>query len=249
MKGISIQAAFFLAIFPVVGSLRALADGGAFPAPELTKILSENVFVPQGFDDNDNVQLIVHGQLINTCYKAAPPLVEVDRARHLITVSAQSYVYSGCWCLEVLAPITQTVDLGLLPAGKYRVVESDLSGRLIHDVSLPVAVSASAAPDDLLYAPVKQARLESSTTNSKKTLVLSGAFSSSCLEMQEVKVLSRTPHILEVLPIAAYKAGSDCKPKTRPFEVRVNLPSVEPGDTLVYVRSLNGQAISLVEPF
>jgi hypothetical protein len=126
------------------------------------------------------------------------------------------------------------------------VVEYNTVGRLIHDVTLPVEVSITAAPDDYLYAPVKHARIDQVAP---RTLILSGTFSSDCMEMQEVKVIHRAPNIVEVLPIAAYKTGSSCQPAATPFEVKVQLPTTEPGDTLIYVRSLNGQAISLVETF
>lgn len=258
MKNVGTQMIFLASTLGMIASTGAWADGsglpspangGPFPAPELVKIPADDLFAPPGFDDNDNVQVVVHGQLINTCYKVAPPTVNVDRAHHLITVSAQAYVYPGCWCLQVLVPFTQTIDLGILPAGHYQVVEYNKAGTLIHQASLPVSVAITSNPDDALYAPVKNAKVDLGAPGSAKTLVLGGTFSSDCMELQEVKVLHRLPNIIEVLPIAAYKTGSECKPSPQPFEARVTLPETVPGDTLIYVRSLNGQALSIVEPF
>jgi len=258
MKKFLMQTMALTAVLGGVASMGARADGsgapapangGPFPAPELVKNPSDEIFAPPGFDDNDNVQVVLQSQLINTCYKVAQPEVNVDRANHLITVASQAYVYESSWCLQVLIPVTQTVDLGILPAGHYRVVEYNTVGRLVHDVSLPVEVSITAAADDFLYAPVKNAKINLGAAGSPKTLVLSGTFSSDCLEMQEVKLLHRIPNVIEVLPVAAYKTGTTCKPNPKPFEVSVTLPAVEPGETLVYVRSLNGQSISEVVPF
>jgi hypothetical protein len=230
-------------------SQSAWANGELINLPELVKVSSEEIFAPPGFDDNDNAQIVVHGELLNTCFKAAPPLVNVDAANHLITVTPQAYSYSGCWCLDVLVPFTQTVDLGLLRAGQYKVMEMNAQGKRVHDVLLPVEVARSASPDDALYAPVKQAKVELGAPGTQNTLVLSGSFSSDCMEMQEVKTFHRTANIVEVLPIAAYKAGTSCTPNPKPFEVRVKLPAVAPGNTLLYVRSLNGQAVTDVELF
>src|SRR5262249_16254890 len=98
---------------------------------------------------------------------------------------------------------------------------------------------------DFLYAPVKHIKLD--TIGATKSVVLSGNFASDCMEMQEVKVLHRVPNVLELLPVAAYKTGAICQLNPRPFEVRVNLPEVEPGQTLIPVRSLNGQSVNDVE--
>ena len=236
-------ATAFIGLLGATVSPAAMAAPG-LPLPQLVPIPSEQVFAPPGFDDNDNVQIVIHGELINTCYKAAHAHVTVDRDKKLITVVPQAYVYDGEWCLSVLVPFTDTVDLGILPAGQYHVVEYT-QGRMVHDVILPIAQAKTASPDDYLYAPVKNAILK--TGASGQELVLSGTFASDCMELQDVKVLYRTPHIIEVLPIASYKTGTTCDQNPRPFETDVKLPAVDPGETLIYVRSLNGQAINVVE--
>jgi hypothetical protein len=221
----------------------------SFPAPKLVNNPSDDIFAPPGFDENDNTQIVAYSQLINTCYKAAPPDVEIDKGTKQIRVSTRAYVYAGCWCLQVILPVVQTIDLGPLPAGDYQVVELDGTGRPLRHLPMRIAESRTPAPDEFLYAPVKQARLDLGAAGSAKTLILSGTFSSSCMEMQEIKVLHRAPNIVEVLPIAAYKTGSTCDPVQTPFEVKVALPAPDAGNNLIYVRSLNGQAISIVEPF
>jgi hypothetical protein len=222
----------------------ALADG-SFPAPELIPMASDALFAPPGFDSNDTAQIVVHGILPNTCYKAAAPEFTVDKDQKTITVTPQAYTYSGCWCAPVTSTFTRTLDLGILPVGDYRVLERDTLGKVRSETSLPVAPAVTSAADDFLYAPVATAVVR--RTGADNELVMSGSFSADCMEIQDVKVMNRRPHIIEVLPMAAYKTGSTCKTAAQPFEVRAKLPAVEPGNTLVYIRSLNGQSISLVE--
>jgi hypothetical protein len=169
----------------------------------------------------------------------------VDTERKVITVTAQAYSYYGCWCAPVVSTFTRTIDLGMLPIGEYRVLEKDAMGRIRQETQLPIAPSPSSAADDYLYAPVISARVEHSAQGNE--LVLNGRLSSDCLELQEIKIMNRRPHIIEVLPMAAYKTGSQCRSAERPFEVRAKLPTMEPGNTLIHVRALNGQAINLVE--
>jgi hypothetical protein len=83
--------------------------------------------------------------------------------------------------------------------------------------------------------------------DSKYTLILSGTMNGDCLEFQNTQVLHRADHIIEVLPITSYKQGTVCQNKPAPFELKVELPQIEPGNTLIHVRSLNGQAINTVE--
>ena len=213
--------------------------------PELVSVASDDIFAPPGFDDNDNAQLVVHGQLINTCFKAAAPQVTVDKEKKLIVVQPQAYFYSGCWCLSMMVPFTQAIDLGVLPAGKYRVVEYDKKGGVRQESAITIAQQKTSAPDDLLYAAVKSARVE--LVGSTSTLILNGTLNDDCLEIQDTRVLHRTEHVIEVLPVTAYKQGTTCQSKPRPFELKVALPEMEPGNSLIHIRSLNGQAINTVE--
>src|SRR4051794_25152 len=93
-----------LALFAFCLSGSAWAED-SFPAPKLVNNPSDEIFAPPGFDENDNAQIVAYGQLINTCYKAAPPDVEVDKGRKQIRVTTRAYLYEGCWCLQVIIPV------------------------------------------------------------------------------------------------------------------------------------------------
>jgi hypothetical protein len=76
--------------------------------------------------------------------------------------------------------------------------------------------------------------------------MLRGEFNSDCMHLQEVKVLYRAENIIEVLPIATMDEGQNCHTASIPFQSQVNIQSPWKGRTLIFVRSLNGQAISKV---
>jgi hypothetical protein len=40
-----------------------------------------------------------------------------------------------------------------------------------------------------------------------------------------------------------------CTPRNRPFEERIQLSGLQPGDNLIHIRSMNGNSINLVEEF
>lgn len=218
------------------------------PMPELVGVRSDQIFAPPGFDANDVAQIVVHGMYPNTCYRAAAPQVVIDRELKTITVAPLAYLRTGCWCAPVRVAFTQPIELGMLNPGKYRVVEFDGQGKVVHENSLSISASDSVAADDFLYAPVKNVQVVQ--VGAEPELLLSGTFTSDCMELQEIKTLQRTANVIEVLPITSYKTGTSCNNSIpRPFEVRVKLPATEPGQTLFHVRLLNGQAINLVETF
>lgn len=218
------------------------------PMPELVGVQSDQIFAPPGFDTNDVAQIVVHGMYPNTCYRAAAPEVAIDRVLKAITVAPQAYLRTSCWCAPVRVAFTQPIELGMLPPGKYRVIEFDGQGKVLHETSLSISTSDTTASDDFLYAPVKNVQVIQ--VGADRELLLSGTFTSDCMEIQEVKTLHRTANVIEVLPITSYKTGTTCNNSSqRPFEVRVKLPATEPGQTLFHVRLLNGQAINLVETF
>jgi hypothetical protein len=224
----------------------AIADTIVQP-PKLITVRMENVFAPPGFDNNDNAQIVIHGQLPSTCYKTVKPSYRVDHASRRIFVSALAYYYTGCFCLDVVTPYTHTVDLGVLAAGNYQVLEVDANGRSIARGNLPIAIARTPEPDQYLYAPVKAAMVEK---NGAQTLLhIKGVFPSDCLELQQVATLHRAPRIIEVLPLAYQKPGVQCVRRNRTFDARVALPATEAGDSLIHIRSMNGDSLNLVEEF
>jgi hypothetical protein len=251
MKSILTQAAACGAVLllVVVASSGADADtaldGGSFPPPELVQISSQGLYAPPMFDDNEPVEVVVHGALAGTCYKIAQPKVSISRADRLITIVPQAFRYTSRRCLDMSVSFTQSIDLGLLSQGHYRVLEYGPGGKPAHETSFSVEPSISDAPDDFLYAPVTGVRADFSQT--PPAMILTGEFSSNCMELQETRVLHRAAHVIEVLPVAAYKGGSSCHDDPRSFKVRVNLPPIEPGTTLIHVRSLSGAALDDIE--
>ncbi len=240
-KTLALSKTLFVVV-SLLGIASLVQASTPLPKPQRVAIHSKHFFMPPGFDDNDNAQLILHGMLPNTCYKAAQAKVEIDETQKRIVITPQAFFYPGCWCLQVLVPFTQTVDLGVLQLGDYTVVELDERGTGLTRGVLPVAPARSGAPDDFLYAPIKAARFD----RTAQTLILSGQLSS-CMRLKEVKVLARVPNLIEVLPIVEEDGSGNCSGASKDFEQGVSLPALETGTTLIHIRSLNGQSINLIE--
>jgi hypothetical protein len=214
--------------------------------PALVKVAPDHVYAPMGFDDNDNAQIVLDGELSDTCYKLGPTEFVVNPSNHTIVLKQQSYYYPGAWCDPVHIPYVQTVNLGILPAGKYQILVEQPNGSFLSHAELPVALSTSLNPDDFLYAPVSNTFLKPTLTESlSHELVLSGIFSTSCMHFKDVKLHVRSNQVIEVMPIVEMTKGA-CAQMTLPFEKTVSLENVPHGRYLLHIRVLNGQSINRV---
>jgi hypothetical protein len=245
-----IQTQKFFSMSVVLGS--ALLGMSAFAdlpglQPDLVTADVDHVFVPSGFDDNDNSQIVITGTLPSTCFKTGPAEYVVDKVTKTVTVKAQSYYYQSDWCLFVVVPYMQALDLGPIRAGGYKVMVENKTGNLGELSEFSVAQSTNPGPDDYLYAPVNEARVDA-LGEGKVSVQLVGAFPNTCLELDEVKVFQNTANVIEILPTAKMKrAGAiGCAAKMVPFSKTISIDSKWKGSSLIHVRSLNGQAINNV---
>lgn len=197
----------------------------------------DTIYVPHGFDSNDQVQFVVEGTYRDTCSKPAGTRFTVNPSSKVIQVSAHEYRYAGP-CLDVLVQHDEVVNLGIVPAGNYQIVMSEGSslGRL------DVKFATKSLPDDYLYAPISQAYLKK--TNGKLSLTLSGVFTNSCMKIQKV-ISSVKNNVIAVQPLATPpKSSEQCNQGRFPFEHSTYIEAPKSGRYLLHVRSLNGKAIN-----
>lgn len=217
----------------------------------LVNTLPNRVFIPPGFDDNDNAQVVLKGNYPNTCFKTAPATAQVDRVAKKIVIQNQAYYNQSCWCLFVLVPYVQSVDIGILEAGSYSLFLEDKQKNLHPAGTLPVAIGTGPGQDDFLYAPIEDAFVNPTTSGapSPRTLTLTGTFTSDCMSIKEVRTFYRAQNVIEVLPMLDIKSGVACKDTSVPFQRVVKLNVPWSGSTLIHVRSMNGKAINKVVEF
>jgi hypothetical protein len=220
---------------------QARADDPHYPHP--IDLLPEHTFAPPGFDDNDNAQVILEGRYISSCFRNGVPEATVDYAKHQIYVRTRTLYYQSSWCVRVFVPYTVEVNLGVLPAGVYGVNVMDTQGQWHPAARLPIAAARSPSPDDFLYAPVTDASIEDGDV-----LHLRGRYTNDCMSIDDATLLYRAQNIIEVLPKMKL-AQRGCRDVMVPFETTVKLNSPYRGKTLIYIRTMNGQAVNRLADF
>ena len=209
-------------------------------APKTVEAALTKAYIPMGFDDNDRVQIAVAGTFKNTCYKVGPHALIVDAENKTITVQQQAYLYGGV-CLQMFVPFSEIIDVGIVPSGDYKVLDSKSGATL---ANLKVDRGNNPGPDDFLYAPVTDAYIVNGGENQKHILALAGSFGDRCSDFQDITVHVKDD-VIVVQPIVTRAADVSCAPEKVRFLKTIELDSnIAHGMYMLHVRSLNGQAIN-----
>lgn len=207
--------------------------------PVETLIPVDHIYVPKGFDSNDNSEIILSGHLPNLCHKAPKTIIQKDGNKIMITVTALKYHNTNPFCAEVLVPFVEPVSLGVLDKGMYDIV---VNGKSIFRKEANILINESTSPavDDHVYANIDNVQREEGT----RVVKLNGYNPSECLQFDEVKVVDNDKDVYAVLPIMK-KVSDFCPMKLTPFSVEVEVPkNLKEDKVLLHVRSMDGKSVN-----
>lgn len=249
--------AFSALLVAILGPMSANGRERRTPAPgaETIELPIAAVLVPErGYDDNDpSVKLVIHGTRPNACYSIGETRADFSEDGRTIEVRQFANKMSDTLCssqqelpphLAMLGPFNVEVDLKSLAAGTYEIrYRSQLHKQRFESRRLEVASApADRDIDNYPYALVSSASVPSVVPRgSSLQLTLQGALTSSCTDLEQVKV-SPVGNTLVVLPLLKVRKGVICMQVMRPFQRTIDLGErKESGLTLVHVRSVNGE--------
>jgi hypothetical protein len=226
----------------------------AFTAPTVAHaalkeivLAPEDVFIPDGFDNNDRAEIVLHGYFSNTCYRASHATAQINGDK--IVLKNMAYYEDDAPCMEMMIPWTTSVSVGVLKAGSYHVFVHQDATALKAVGSLPVAVATTKSIDEHLYAYVKGVTVKQ-TGSRADSITITGSFSTTCLYIKDVIIEQTKADVISVLPLLAVDANKVCANVfiAIPFKktVKINRQLTQKS-TLFHVRSLNGQALNDVE--
>lgn len=226
---------YALAIFTLVGTASQMTYANPLKVPAYF----QTIYVPEGYDSNDHIQIVGEGKFSNSCFRQAETRVRIDEAQQKIFLGPVAYSYPGI-CLMVILPYQKTIDVGILKPGTWEVVQ-DTNKKVVSEIKVLQAKTESA--DDYLYAPVSQAFFYQSATSGH--VMLTGTFSNSCLRLEEIKITVKN-NVVVVQPIAVMKERSNCQNGQFPFAQNTSTNIIPVGRYLLHVRSLNGNAVNSI---
>ena len=203
----------------------------------------DHLFIPSGFDNNDNVEVVVTGKFPNPCYSTNKVDVHViDETIKINVTSLAKKFQSLRTCDDLKIPFSETVAVGSLQAGSYRIVVNENSPYEIKD-KMEIAVSSSNSVDENIYAQIDYVDL-GFTGGLSGDVTLVGSNISSCLSFDKVEFIHNNKDTFSIMPIMK-KNGMDCPEVKSRLEIpiKINPEILEGKKVLLFVRSMEGKSV------
>ncbi|MFY7992365.1 MAG: hypothetical protein ACOVP4_03655 [Bacteriovoracaceae bacterium] len=196
-----------------------------------------HLFIPTGFDNNDNVEVFVSGEFPNSCYSRNK--VEVNVQEETIKINVTALVNSESEkCEDYKVSYLEDVTIGNLQAGDYKVIVNDkISEKLV------VAETRSTSVDDYIYGEVDYVELGfTGGLNGEVALV---GRTADCIVLDRVVTIDNGKDTLSVLPIMKIASNSCAKQKVQ-FNIPVNFDQTKfKGEKiLLYVKTMDGKSVT-----
>ena len=224
----------------LLSALFLLFSVGVFAsAPALTYISINNLYIPKGFDSNDNIELILSGSLPNLCFKQPQSKFKIVDKKIFVEVKAYHFESEDPFCPEVLVSFMEPLKVGLLESGNYEVVVNEGTEHEFIS-SLNVDEASNETSDNFIYANVDSIEKK----DFSREIILKGVNPSSCFQLDQIIVLDNGVDTYIVLPTLK-KVQENCEPNPVRFSYKVTLPHVLDIQTvLIHVRSMNGNSVN-----
>lgn len=251
LLGLNIQSVLVSGVVASAGMMGATLLAAS---PILVKAPVEKIFVPLGFDTNDNIEIFYHGHFPNSCYKVGPAKAVVDEAKKTISVQASAYYYAGSFCAQMLVPFDGSIKMGIMPQGEYSVVvDGDAQ---VTEAALQIKVANTQNPDDYLYAPVDSVRLVANQTEESDVKIkVEGSYPFmfvGCMVLRDVKTSLTPGNVLVVQPIAELVDGPECLAQADDKKFSYTKPlgfTPKKEEYLIHARSTSGSSVNKIVDF
>ncbi len=223
-------------LLPLTFSAMANATG---PGVKISPV--DHLYIPTGFDNNDNVEILVSGKFPNTCYSRNKVEVTVKEAKININITALVKADKSL-CEEMEISYLENVTVGSLQAGQYQVTVNEV----LND-SIMIAEANSSSVDDHLYAMVDYVDL-GFTGGLTGDAFLVGR-SPDCVELDRVETISNKKDTYSILPIMK-KVSQNCSQQKTHFTIPIRFdPRLSSQDKiLLFVKTMDGKSVhALIE--
>ncbi len=197
----------------------------------------DHIYVPHGFDSNDNTEVVIEGYLPNLCYRSPRASVQVVGNEIKIKMTSLRAPDSSA-CAEMVVPYVRPVSVGTLPAGDYKILVNEGEFDSIKS-NIQVAPSPSQAIDNFVYAYVDYLEVDESGR-----VFLNGHNPSDCFVLDRVEFYDNKKDTYSVLPIMKQIADI-CPQRIMPFRYEIQVPDYLKSDkVLLHTRSMNGMSVN-----
>ncbi len=221
----------------LVSSLQAMAFQPNQPIKVLPLV---DVFMPLGFDNNDNAEIVVSGYLPDLCHKSLKTDYRVVGNTIYLDVDSYYYFRPGTECAEIIVPFLEKIDVGILNAGDYKVVVNK-SASYTKSRNFRISRTNTVTVDSHIYANVEEIVPVEGTRKVK----LKGINRSDCVVLDRIEWVDDGHNTYSILPIMT-QVFKDCPSVEMPFEYEFEVPNkLITENILLHVRKMFGMSSNL----
>ena len=214
-----------------------------------------HVFVPsEGYDDNDNVEIVLDGILPNGCYAVSDYSATVDPVSKQIVPHLFVAHRTDSLCKDgnhlssaLLSPVPYTLEiaLGNLNLGEYNVIDYH-PGLPPEERKFQVAAATAVGVDDMPYAAVSSIWIPDTVRGDLNIDArLIGVLTSSCSSLSKL-IVKRLGDVFVVLPTLTFWDNLMCNISKLPFNRSISLGAPGEGRFLIHARSMSGHSVNRV---
>lgn len=243
ISGWSFVVFFTIALLAAASSLRA----------EEVQINIDRVMAPShGYDDNDDVRVVLSGVLDSPCLNLARTQIKRNPSAHTISIIQYAWARhdgackSGDW-IDAPAPYEIEVSLGRMSRGDY-VIQGLSQNEPVSSRSIHIAPASATTQDSLNYPIVDGMWVDDNGVlleGEDIKVTFFGKLTTECASIvAPIQVLIEN----DVMVILATQKMSNtkCAPSLRPFKTEINLGKLRAGHYLIHIRSRHGQVVQQV---
>lgn len=199
----------------------------------------DDVFVPDGFDSNDKAEVIITGEVPDTCHRYIRGVVTVVNNQITIEMMATKLSGSETNCISAVIPYMASISLGRLSEGDYTIVINAGAAEQ-RDAKISVRRPNTNSINNYTYANVMSVE-ELPGTNS---ILLKGVHPSSCMQLDRVEIITNEQNdTYSILPIIKAKMPI-CDQMMTPFSYVIAKPEAFHKKQLLHVRKIDGTAVN-----
>lgn len=199
-------------------------------------LISGKLYIPQGYDTNDLVEVTVQGSLPNSCYRS--PTYEVTKSGNTFKIKLFAYyIKESKGCKNFSIPYQETINLGLFPQGTYSI---ELIGQeLITKGNIKIKEAKSSLQDDFQYGNIMNVIEDEDS----RMVELVGTNPTNCLSFEKLEqeiqkdVIVLRPH---------FKEQGLCDNEPTEFSIKYEVPYLENNGrgVLLHVRVMGGRSFN-----
>jgi len=207
----------------------------------------EKIFIPDGYDTNDVVEIVLKGYFLDACHTLEKPEVLIDHVNKKISITPRSYRQQQELCIQMISPFTQVINLGRLPVGGYRI---GITSQPALEDMLNVYSSGTQNTDNYLYAPVEYAEIKKEDASSI-SVTLHGRYpllKKGCMEIKNVITHEFRNNVIVIQPISEINDDASCASRriSPDFSYSIAVPKVKAEEALLHIRTINGGSYNRV---